>query len=499
VIIFSSERQPAGTERLLAAAAMIGATINWIALWRADLVLSHYDAKAHLVVARRIIDNITPGWQQIGGVWLPLPHLLNALPTQIDALYRTGAFASVLSIACFGILIYAASRHVTLATGSRMAACVAAALLMLNPNLLYLHATPMTEPLLLAITFLALLWLAEWVVENRDDVPAPLGMALFAAAWTRYEAWPVIAVALPVSLYACYRKGVSRTAVIGRAWRLALWPAAAVFLFLLISRITTGMWFVASGFYESDVNYNGQLTKSLLAVWWGTHRLGTRASELVALVGVALLIVKASSTRTNAPLLIPLTLVAFAALPVYAFHEGHPFRIRYMIPAAAACAVLSGMAVGCLRRRAQVIVASLLVGITLLQSPPWWRGAPMLAESLWDRSASEARHHVTACLSAGYRGEKILASMGSLAHYMQELSHEGFTVADFVHEGNGVIWQFAMQTSPRFHAGWMLVEEQSEGGDILARRIRQDATFAQGMTRICDGGGVALYRRVSQK
>jgi hypothetical protein len=123
----------------------------------------------------------------------------------------------------------------------------------------------------------------------------------------------------------------------------------------------------------------------------------------------------------------------------------------------------------------------------------------MLAESMWDRSASEERRHVTSCLSAGYRGEKIFASMGSLAHYMQELSREGFTVADFVHEGNGVIWQFAMQTGPRFHSGWMLVEEQSEGGDILARRIRQDATFAQGMTRICDGGGVALYKRESQK
>ena len=95
MIIFSSEGQPAGTERLLSAAAVIGATINWIALWRADLVLSHYDAKAHLVVARRIIDNITPGWQQIGGVWLPLPHLLNVLPTQFDVLYRTGAFASI--------------------------------------------------------------------------------------------------------------------------------------------------------------------------------------------------------------------------------------------------------------------------------------------------------------------------------------------------------------------------------------------------------------------
>jgi hypothetical protein len=41
----------------------------------------------------------------------------------------------------------------------------------------------------------------------------------------------------------------------------------------------------------------------------------------------------------------------------------------------------------------------------------------------------------------------------------------------------------------------MLVEEESEGGDVLARRIRDRAAFTAGMTRVCEGGGVALYRR----
>jgi hypothetical protein len=41
----------------------------------------------------------------------------------------------------------------------------------------------------------------------------------------------------------------------------------------------------------------------------------------------------------------------------------------------------------------------------------------------------------------------------------------------------------------------MLVEEQSEGGDALARRVRSDPTFIRGMARICEGGGVGLYRR----
>jgi hypothetical protein len=85
--------------------------------------------------------------------------------------------------------------------------------------------------------------------------------------------------------------------------------------------------------------------------------------------------------------------------------------------------------------------------------------------------------------------------MGSLAHYMQELSLSGFRIADFIHEGNGALWSLALATSPADHAAWMIVEEQSEGGDVLARRLREDVTFAAGMERVCAGGGVALYRR----
>ena len=44
------------------------------------------------------------------------------------------------------------------------------------------------------------------------------------------------------------------------------------------------------------------------------------------------------------------------------------------------------------------------------------------------------------------------------------------------------------------HAAWMIVEEQSEGGDTLARRVREDVDFADGVNRVCAGGGVALYR-----
>src|SRR5438046_9152247 len=68
-----------------------------------QLTLSHYDARGHLVVSRRIVDSITPGWQQIGAVWLPLPHLLDALPIQIDWFYRTGAAAVATSVVAYAL------------------------------------------------------------------------------------------------------------------------------------------------------------------------------------------------------------------------------------------------------------------------------------------------------------------------------------------------------------------------------------------------------------
>jgi hypothetical protein len=484
--------------RLLAFATAALGVLAWAIHFQSGLVLSHYDAKAHLVVARRVFDNLTPGWQQIGAVWLPLPHLIAAVPTQIDALYRTGIFGSAVSIASFAICAWASARLILHATGSTAAAITAVTLLALNPNLLYLQSTPMTEPLLIGLSALVILWLFEWVQSDRNDVPMRLRLALAALAWTRYEGWAVIGSALAAASYATWRHGAPFRVMIRRTIRLAAWPAAAVALFLINSRVTVGAWFVSGGFYVPDPTYQGQVIRTLVSLWWGTHELSGYLMEIVGLGAAAALAVRALTRRRDAPLLIPIALLAAATLPFTAFVQGHPYRIRYMIPLVAACAMLAGLGIGMLRRGA-VAGAFVLILVTAAESPPWSDDTPLLAEAQWDRPNSTGRGRVTTCLTRGYRGEKILASMGSLAHYMQEMSADGFDIADFVNEGNGVIWDFALETGPAPHAGWMLVEEVAEGGDLLARRIRNDPRFHAGMARVCEGGGVALYRRVSAR
>lgn len=492
--------------RLLAAAAVLAGIAAWVIYLREGLVLSHYDAKAHLVVSRRVIDSLTPGWQQLGAVWLPLPHLIQLLPTQIDLFYRTGAFASTVSIAAFAVTVWAAASLVLRMTGSVAGASTAAALLVLNPNLLYLQSTPMTEPLLLAVTFVAVLWLHEWAAPgpraataapaHAEGFPTKLGCALFAAAWTRYEAWPIIVTALAATGFAMWRRGDPAAVVVARIARAAAWPASAVLLFVLNSRLTVGSWFVSGGFYEIDPLYDGRPWRSLVAVWWGTHQLSGYAIETVALATAAWVTVRALRRRDAATLLVPVALFAAAALPFYGFYQGHPYRVRYMVPVMAACALFCGFAVASLRTRVtSMTLATLVIASSLVESSPFSARAPLIEEAQWDVPRSVERRTVTACLAPQYRGEKVMASMGSLAHYMQELSHEGFAIADFLHEGNGTLWTLAMETGPAPHVGWMLLEEQSEGGDVLTRRVRESAAFARRMQRVCEGGGVALYRR----
>ncbi len=87
-----------------------------------------------------------------------------------------------------------------------------------------------------------------------------------------------------------------------------------------------------------------------------------------------------------------------------------------------------------------------------------------------------------------------MMSMGSLAHYMHDLSREGFAIHDFLHEGNGEVWTAAMQYGPRGYVTWVAIEERAEGGDAVYQRSQAYAGFLRGFERVAEGGGVALYR-----
>ena len=491
-LIIPDIRRFAWPARLAAAALVLGSLVAW---WyaRAGLTLSHYDAKAHLVVARRIADSLTPGWVQIGAVWLPLPHLVSLLPVQWDFFYRTGAFGVGLSVVCFAATIAVLTRLLAALTRSGIAALAGALTFGLNPNILYLQSTPMTEPLLMALTALAA-WLGvEAFRMGGARGIRRAGLALAAAAMTRYEAWPFTCALLALGVCSSRRQGRSLRESVVLASHVAAYPAAAVLAFVILSRATVGEWFVKSGFFVTENPDLHRPLRALASVWWGAHELTSYPLAVLGAAGLALLLIRALRSRNMALWLPALALVGVAALPWYAFYSGHPFRIRYMVPLVPAVALGVGCAVG-LAGRLKPLVAVATVAALVVSVRPLDPAAPMVVEAQWDRANQTGRAQVAAYLRAQWDGEPVMASMGSLAHFMQELSRQGFRIRDFLHEGNGDIWLAAFEY-PDPHAEWMLVEEQAEGGDILAARARSQPRFLAGYARVAEGGGIALYRR----
>jgi hypothetical protein len=462
---------------------------------RLGLALAHYDARAHLVVARRILDSLTPGWQQIGAVWLPLPHVLNMLPVQVDAWYRSGASAIGLSVTSMAVAAWALSRFTVRTTGSALAGAVGATLLMVNPNLLYLQSTPMTEPLLIAACLVAVMVTAEWVDADGLAGTRAAGWAIVAACMTRYEAWPVCASLIGLAGLALLCRGQSFADSVRRSLRLAVYPAIALVLFSANSRWTTGTWFVPAGFFVPENEALGNAALAFAQVRESVLRLSGPPWLWPAYAASALVIAAVARTRCRASLLLIFALLGAAVLPWYAFYQGHPLRIRYGIPLVAGCAALTATGIGLLWRplRLPAAVAAVLWA-TLAQSSPFTARAPMIAEAQRDAANKVGRATVTNYLRDHWDGTTVMMSMGSLAHYMHDLTELNMRIRDFLQEGNEQLWVHAASRGPRGFVRWVVIEERAEGGDVLFQAATKDPHFLDGFERVAAGGGVALYR-----
>ena len=176
-------------------ASVILALISLGVCYRHGYTLLYGDAVAHLGNARRILDSHYPGLSQLGGAWLPLPHLL-MLPFISDtAMWQTGLAAAPMSMVAFAasvVGIWRLSRRMMRLRWALMATLFYA----FNPNLLYLATTAMTEPLFLALFVWSVVATVEGVAAMRAG-NAPLvrarfillGLLVLAMVFTRYDGW----------------------------------------------------------------------------------------------------------------------------------------------------------------------------------------------------------------------------------------------------------------------------------------------------------------------
>ncbi|HEY0758928.1 MAG TPA: glycosyltransferase family 39 protein [Acidisarcina sp.] len=222
----------------VAAAASLLSAVSLLYCAHRHLLLLYGDAVAHLHIARRVVDSLNPGYHQLGSVWLPLPHIL-LLPFVLRMdWWQSAVPAAVPSMLCYVAGCVGIYRLARLWLQPAQAA-VALAFYSLNPGLLYMQTTAMTEPLFLAEMIWAALLLAVHARalaagEQRRAGRALLwaGLVLVGAVYTRYDGW----------IYGCFAWLIAAA----NLWRHRGWfrqrVGGAFVLFTVILAVAPAIW-----------------------------------------------------------------------------------------------------------------------------------------------------------------------------------------------------------------------------------------------------------------
>jgi hypothetical protein len=445
-------------------------------------LLYYGDAAAHVNIARRIVDTRTPGWEQIGSVWLPLPHLLMAPFVRSKFLWMTGLAGSIPSGFCFvvaGLLLFLAARRVY---GDGAAAAAACLLFALNPNLLYLQSIPMTEAVLLA----ALAGILYFSVRFRETQSwgslVGAGLASLAATLTRYEGWFLVPFVALYFLAAARDKKLTHAAVFACVAGIGplYWIAHNYFLF--------GN---ALDFYSGPSSAKAIYQRALdagLARYPGDHNWRVAARQVRAAVelclGQPLLIVGLAGAVVA---LIrrafwPLAVLALTPLfYVWSVHSGStPIFVPYLWPhsyyntrygiCALPLAALAGaalvMVVPARFRKAAAVV------VVLAAIAPWLAYPRMNNWICWKESEvnSEARRAWTTqaadYMRANYRpGEGIFTSFGDVSAIYQQA---GIPLRETYTECNGPAYKALVNSPvPAVPQKWAV----AIAGDVVAHTI----------------------------
>jgi len=176
---------------------LAGLSAYWF--FRNGYLLYYGDAQAHLNISRGIFDSRTPGYEQIGSVWLPVLHLICLPFVGNNWLWTTGLAGAIPVSLCFvtaGVFFFLAAK---MAYDSRLAAIITLACFALNPNVLYLASIPMTEAVFLAELAVTLFSILRFRHTQERGLIWLAGVAILLATLTRYDGWfliPFVGLAL---------------------------------------------------------------------------------------------------------------------------------------------------------------------------------------------------------------------------------------------------------------------------------------------------------------
>lgn len=496
-------------------------------LWahHAGVVFAFWDAQAHLDIARRIVDSTTPGIQMLGTVWLPVPHLLMFPFTLVDQWWWNGVAGGVVGFAAY--IITVASFHDLLVrrTAAPRFAWIGTAFVLLNPSLLYLQTTAMTEPILLACLVAAVNELDRWNDTGSRRALIVSGCIAALGVGSRYDGWFFVLIATPLVAWLAYRGFATAVEEMrgGGAkvwWRDALIFAAPSALMVaawlaynwMISpthdplEFQRGVWSAQS--QQVALTARGEVPTAGhlgLSIW---YYLGATALcsgfLLTALGSLGAAVLIRNIRRGDVGLLLLLMALPFNILALWASQStieipwGHPTgvrNIRYgvmMLPGLAALALVGGLRLAATwpRWRRGMLLAGLVVLVAqqALFAVNWPAQAGALREGLAVRNYSHEQQDVSDWMASHYDGGRVLVDEA-----INISPRTRIALRDRIYQWT---WQLgaAALAAPERSVDWVVVDDHHDTGAV-ARAIAGRDEFTNRFDRAFDEGGLVIWRR----
>jgi hypothetical protein len=448
------------------------------------LTLAYGDSISHLMIARRVFASNSPGLAQLGTVWLPLNHMLMLPLVWNDTLFRdgfAGTFPSMVAYVVSAVYLY---RLATLVFSSPAAGWVAALALMLNPSVLYMQSTPMSELDLICFAIIAVYYVVRWArTFNADDL-VKCALATAAGTLVRYDGWALAVTLLVVVGAVAWRLrgrliAESHGLLFGA---LGLAGCVAWFIYQIVifknpfdflygpyssraQQQTTEATMSVPTHYDALLSLNVYMHAALDAVTWpiavgallGLLWWGYQTRLRVPTWPVYVVLVPFAFNWLS--LFLGMTSIETPEVPLNGVATY--FNVRYgmmMIPAAALfVAALTTMRVEWMPRLLPRVVVPLVFGLVILASSPLVAGAtpyalqdPLYGETAAGRvlSSQEGRW-----LASNYQGGAILVSGGPFSVLMYD-SH--LPDSAFVTDGDGASFRAAL-AQPETAAAWIIM------------------------------------------
>ena len=454
--------------RLILVSLSLLSVLTFIYFYLNGLGTAYNDARSHLDIGRRVVENLKPGLAQIGSVWLPLPHFLMIFTVWNDVMWHSGLSGAIVSMFSYvgsGIYIWLLLRKLNIGLVGRLAGVFAFAA---NANILYLQSTAMTE-LLFIFTFCAALYqLISWY--KSDDVWDLVKAAfwIMLSTLTRYDAWFIflITVAL-VTLTTFFKRGFK--------------AAEGIFiLFMTLGGFGILLWIIWNYLIFGDPLYSFFGPYSAYAQQKQIYDAGELITKwniinstkiysltlyytiglfnlIMATFGIILLFV---DRNINKILKIALTTLLLSPLiyNVLALFFGHSiisivhvfgdnwFNVRYGVVALPTVAILIAYFIQKVNNPLRFLLIPSLLFVYLSS---YFAQIPVtIQDALWGASSKNVSQ-VSGWLrkNASDNQDKIFISAGS---HDAIIFSSGFKMNRFIHEGTGMYWKNAGKEPDRW-------------------------------------------------